>query len=101
MDSTNHPKPHPPIKKVEPEITKAPTQVIEEKVEKSATEVPAKPQDKKPFKLTEHLTERPFKNHEGLQQLKESITEPKTEVKQKPRRSGYRTPRTTRAKGAK
>ena len=77
MDSINRPKPHPPIKKAEtPKVEETPTEAIEVKVEQLGTGKTAtvKVPDKKPFKLTEHLTERPFKNHDGLQKLKESIT---------------------------
>src|SRR4051794_22601255 len=97
MDSTNRPKPHPPIKKTVEEKTSPinspfSDEALFEKLRQQASEnsigpknprrvkksdeerVEKKPAEKKPFVFKEHLTERPFKNHDGLQKLKESIT---------------------------
>jgi hypothetical protein len=106
MDSTNRPKPHPPIKKTEaPKSEETSTEVVKVQVEQLGTGMTTtvKVPDKKPFKLTEHLTERPFKHHEGLQQLKESIGEKQADEKPRPRYSGNkahvkRTPRAKRSK---
>jgi hypothetical protein len=110
MDSNNHPKPHPPIKKLSAEVRldeqTATADILaslearvfgetspEEKPSEEATHpipageyVPA-PTEKKPYVLKEHLTERPFKHHEGLQQLKESIDQPSARYSGKNRSS--------------
>lgn len=96
MDSINRPKPHPPIKKVvEVDIStnkqeNTPATPVETSTESKA---PAK----KPYVFKEHLTERPFKNHDGLQKLKESIT---TE-EPRPRYLGERPRSASRSKRSK
>lgn len=53
----NAPKPKPPLKKPEPK------------------------QEKKPFVRKEHLSERPLKAHEGLQQLLKNMNKSETKGK--------------------
>lgn len=60
--STSRPKPHPPVKKVEPQ--------------ESSSSTTSSPSPKKPFVRKPHLTERPFQNPE-LRKFRESMPEPK------------------------
>lgn len=60
--STSRPKPHPPVKKVEPE--------------KSSSSTTSSPAEKPKFVRKPHLTERPFQNEE-LKKFRASMSEPK------------------------
>lgn len=66
MDDTR-PKPQPPVKK---EASKAKgKRKPSVKINKDVNVAKAKPE----FVLREHLTERPFKNHKALAELKKSL----------------------------
>jgi len=65
------------VKKTSTVISSMPEDVataplLPEAQETKRNEKPA--EDKRPFVLKPHLTERPLKHHEGLQQLRESIS---------------------------